>query len=251
MAFFVITHAVASEIVATLPPLAGLIEILDPDAATSCLLRAGSDPHHFQLTPRQVESVGRATLLVRSSRDDKGWLHLASDTPTVDLWPEADHAWLSPDAVAKALPRLADALISAQPERTPMIRGNLQAALAKVDRIDASLAAALAPWKKKGVIVQHPSWRRVFERYGVPVLDILESDRHGHEQGPHHFEEALAIVKAHPQAMLVGDLRHSNRSLEWLADHSGNPLLYLDGLGQCGDDWPALMQRNIERIRNR
>lgn len=245
-------NAVASEIITTLPPLAGLIRMLNPDADTSCLLKAGSDPHHFQLTPQQVESLAKASLLVRSSRDDQGWMRLDGDIPVIDLWPDIDHGWLNPDSVSEALPRLAEELADAQPQRAQAIRERLKEALDRVSTIRQALADALQPLKKHGVIVQHPSWRKVFEQNGIEVLDILESDRHGHEMGPHHLEEALATLKAHPGAVLIGDLRHSNRSLQWLADHAGNAtILYLDGLGKCGDDWPELMQQNIDRIRNR
>jgi len=249
---FLSANAIAAEIITTLPPLAGLVRMLDPDAETSCLLKAGSDPHHFQLTPQQVENVGKASLLVRSSRDDQGWLRLNPDIPVIDLWPDIDHGWLNPSSVAEAIPRLADALATAHPQRAEAIRQRLKEALGRVKTISQALTDAIRSLKKRGVIVQHPSWRRVFEQNGVEVLDVLESERHGHELGAHHLEEALATLEAHPGAVLVGDLKHSNRSLQWLAGHAENAtILYLDGLGKCGDDWPELMQQNIDRIRNR
>lgn len=250
--FFVAAEAGAAEIVTTLPPLAGLVKMLDQASESTCLLTAGSDPHHFQLSPRQVEKLSHASLLVRSSRDDQGWMQLTATTPFVDLWPEIDHAWLSPAEVAKVLPELARALIVAEPDHASTIRMNLSAALKSVSRIEASLAEALAPLKKRGVMMQHPSWRRVFTSYGIPVLDILESERHGHELGPRHLEAALATLKQHRDALLIGDMQHSNRSLQWLSEQRGDkPILYLDGLGNCGEAWPALMQRNIERLGKR
>lgn len=250
---FVITGiAYAEEIIATTPPLAGLVRVLDPDNEVTCLLSAGSDPHHFQLSPKQVEEMNGASLLVRSSRDDRSWIHLTSSVTVIDLWPETDHAWLLPAAVRDALPELAEAMMRATPQKAPAIRKNLDTALAEVTRIEASLGNALAPLKDYGVIMQHPSWRRVFEAYGIRVLDILESEKHGHELGPRHLEESLSKINEHPHAVLVGDTRHSNRSLEWLSEHTeGRTILYLDGLGDCGETWPELMRRNIDRIEKR
>jgi len=246
---FIAGTSTAAEIIATIPPLAGMVKMLDPAGNTTCLLSQGSDPHHFQLTPKQVESTGRAALLVRSSRDDGGWLNLNQSSPVIDLWPDQDHAWLSPEAVAKKLPKLADAMIKAFPQQRAYIEKNLKLALANVSRINRSLTSAIAPMQKRGVVMQHPSWRRLFQQHDIPVLDVLESDRHGHEHGPRHLEEALAKIEQHQDAVLVGDIRHSNRSLEWISRHSGRDnILYLDALGQCGESWDELMQRNIDRI---
>jgi ABC-type Zn uptake system ZnuABC Zn-binding protein ZnuA len=99
--------------------------------------------------------------------------------------------------------------------------------------------------------MQHAAWRSVMDASGVPVLAILESRQHGHEHGPHMLEHALDTLKKHPQAALLGDMRHSNRTLEWLAEHSGagHRVIYLDGLGTCGMGWTKLMQVNLKRIQ--
>lgn len=214
---------------------------------------AGSDPHHFQLSPRQIEKLNQATLLIRTSKDDRGWLKLSSDIPLIDLWPNQDHAWLNPDHVQSILPRLAEKLISIAPEKRAVILKNLKLAQKTAALIKDQLTDALKGLKTDGIMMQHPSWLGIFKTFNVPVLTTLESQRHGHEHGPRHLENALNILKKNPDAVLVGDLQHSNRSLQWLSDHTDNKkeILYLDALGSCDDDWPTLMQKNITRIKNR
>jgi len=242
----------AAEIMTTLPPLAGLVQMLQPDAETGCLLPANADPHHFQLSPRQTEQLRSASLLLRASRDDGGWPQLPTQGTTLDLWPEIDHGWLSPAAVRDLLPRLAKVLAAnADAANAEKIRSRLPQALAEVAAIDAAWREILAPLREKGAIVQHPAWQRLLNEYGVPVHAALEAHQHGHESGPHILEHALETLEAHPDAWLLGDTRHSNRSLEWLARRSGKQVHYLDPLGQCGTSWPALMQQNIERLRAR
>lgn len=241
-----------SEIIATTPPLAGIVKLLIKGSEPACLLPPGSDPHHFQLSPRQVEKLNRGRLLVRSSRDDHGWITFSPQVPVVDLWPEQDHAWLNPETVESTLPRLAENLIALFPEKSAEIKTNLHRSQAEVVAIRKILEITLKQMNTDGVIMQHPSWRGLFKAFDIPILLTLESQLHGHEHGPHHLEEALEILKQHPDALLVGDVRHSNRSLEWLAGHIGNKkILYLDALGACGDSWPTLMQNNIDRIINR
>lgn len=242
-------HAV--EIIATLPPLAAVVQMLN-DEPISCLLPPGGDPHHFQLSPRQIEKLDRAGLLIRSSKDDHGWMQVPVNIPAIDIWPEQDHAWLNPDNLLAALPRIAGQLILLFPDRKTVIEENLKRSMDDVGKIKSELHKALATLQSGGVMIQHPSWRRVFDAHDIPVLSVLESPHHGHEHGPRHLEKALKTLEKYPDAVLIGDVRHSNRSLEWLASHSNNKkIIFLDALGSCGDRWATLMQQNISRISAR
>ena len=242
--------ALGSEIAVTLPPLAGLVAMLDSKATVFCLLAPGTDPHHFQLQPRTIESLRQSRLLIRALRDDRSWPLPPEHDNTLALWPERDHGWLSPSAVRQALPEIAEALIALHPERSGAIAAALAEALAQADAIAAAWRQALTPMRAAGVIMQHPAWQRLMQEMDVPVLTVLESGQHGHEHGPHLLDEALAKLKQQPNAWLLGNKGHSGRALEWLADHADPRPHYvtLDPLGRCGDSWPALMRDNMKRI---
>ncbi len=243
--------AAASGIAVTLPPLAGLVLMLDEQAEISCLLPAGADPHHFQLTPRKIEQLQQQQLLIRSPYDDGGWPLPPHHAHTLPLWPDHDHGWLNPADVRSALPRIAEALIALRPQRSARIERTLQQALQQVDAIEQQWRQALEPLRSGGVIMQHPAWRRLMRAADVPVREVLESTRHGHEHGPHKLEHALSALKQHPDAWLIADAAHSNKALNWLARHAPRPphRVTLNTLGQCGLPWPALMRLNIARIR--
>ncbi len=237
-----------AEIAVTLPPLAGLVTMLDKEAEVFCLLPENADPHHFSLTPRQIDRLQKADLLIRSSRDDGGW-QLRTPAPSIDLWPDIDHAWLRPEKVRDILPALAEQLQRLHPKRRERIGLALEKALETCRHIQQDWREALAPLRSKGVIMQHPAWRGLAGDMGIPVWMVLESHRHGHEMGPKKLERATQILKAHPGIRLWGDMRHSNRALNWLAKHgkTEKPVL-LDPLGDCGTSWSQLMQQNIARL---
>ena len=177
---------------------------------------------------------------------------MPSGMPVLDIWPNEDHAWLNPDNLLTALPHIARELISIFPDRKTAIEENLKHGMDEAGKVRDELRKALSVLRDNGVMMQHPSWRRVFHAHGVPVLAVLESHRHGHEHGPRHLEKALETLERHPGVVLIGDVRHSNRSLEWLADHSkGRKILFLDALGACGDSWAGLLRHNISRISGR
>lgn len=242
--------AFGAEIAVTLPPLAGLVTMLDRQAEVFCLLTPGTDPHHFQLQPRTIESLRRSRLLIRALRDDRSWPLPPTHANTLALWPDTDHGWLSPAEVKEALPIIADALGKLHPERRPLIATALKRALLETEQVAAEWRQALAPLRKSGVIMQHPAWHRLLEEMDVPVLTVLESGEHGHEHGPHLLDDSLDAINRHPGVWLLGNEGHSQRALEWLADHADNAprQAILDPLGRCGTPWPEFMRANLKRI---
>lgn len=242
--------AFATTVAVTLPPLAGLVSMLDEQADLFCLLPAGADPHHFQMQPRTVERLRQSDLFIRASRDDGGWPLLVAQAGMLDLWPERDHGWVSPAEVRRVLPIIAQALISRDPDSEPRIKTNLVRALAQVTVIEGQWREALLPARKAGVIMQHPAWRRLLDEMRVPVLAVLESGHHGHEYGPHMLEGALTTIHQHPGVWLLADVGHDSKALDWLAVRADVAAhrVRLDVLGQCGVPWTTLMQENMAHL---
>lgn len=244
------TTTSASEIAVTLPPLAGLVKMLDAETQVMCLLPTGADPHHFQLQPRTLEKLKRSKLLIRSSFDDGGWPLPPNHQNVLDLWPNKDHGWVSPKEVRSILPRIADALIKLQPQQVSLIKKRLSSAIAITHSIEKQWSEALSEAKASGVIMQHPSWRRLMNDMQIPVLNVLESGHHGHEHGPHALDDSLHQLEEHPGAWLISDTGHNNRALQWLKQHSDQPIRHItfDALANCNTSWDQLMLQNLQQI---
>lgn len=242
--------ALAAEIAVTLPPLAGLVKMLDSESEVMCLLPAGADPHHFQMQPRTIEKLAKSNLLIRATFDDGGWPLPPNHSNVLDLWPAKDHGWVSPKEVRLILPAIAEALIKLQPEQAETMSLKLSNAIALTRSIEKQWQQTLAPAKTSGVIMQHPSWRRLMNDMQVPILNVLESGQHGHEHGPHALDESLHQIEEHPEAWLISDAGHSNRALDWLKQHSDQAprQITLDALGECGTPWDQLMMQNLQQV---
>jgi len=245
-----VTPAIATtdDIVVTIPPLAGLIRLLEPELQPTCLLPAHADPHHFEMTPRLIDRLQRSSLTLRSLPDDSEWSFLSRQPHMLSLWQKQRHAWLIPAQVRQVLPALATALIARHPDHKQAIRQRLAAAMSLTEVIEQQWEDVLRPWRKKGVIMQHPAWKPLLEEHQVPVLAILESGNHGVESGPHALEHALTVLQQHPGTLLLADARHDDRSLQWLASHQTSPLITLDPMGSCQENWDELMNRNISLL---
>jgi len=263
LSFNMPTLAKAADIITTLPPLAGLVHWLKPDTHVTCLLPANADPHHFQLSPRQIESLQRNKLLVRSSQDDGHWASLQNQTHIVDLWPRteydehhkqtiANHAWLNPHAVQAVLPKLAKQLERIYPNDKQAIQSNLKLALTESEQVWKAWQHTIqsTALNTNGVIMQHPSWSNLFQALNIPIFNSLESEQHGHEHGPRKLESALRQLQQHPNIQLIADSNHSNRALQWLQKHhTSSTIITLDALGSCDESWLHLMQRNLDALQ--
>ncbi|MCF6208395.1 MAG: zinc ABC transporter substrate-binding protein [Ghiorsea sp.] len=235
-------------IIVTLPPLSGLTTMLLPEVRNQCLLSAGADPHHFQPSPKQVDLINQGHILIRASRDDQGWPIQTQPEHTLDISPTQNHAWLQFSQVKHMLPILAQALTNNFPQYQQRIQTRLQQKLQDITQLETAWDKQLQILQKHGVFMQHPAWQGLFKHKNIPIWAVLESEQHGHEQGPRHLEEALYTLKEHPSAVLIGSTRHSNRSLEWLSRHHTPPknIILLDELGTCNQAWDILMQQNLD-----
>ncbi|ATX80562.1 ABC-type Zn uptake system ZnuABC, Zn-binding component ZnuA [Mariprofundus aestuarium] len=240
----------AAEIAATLPPLAGLVKMLDNKAEVMCLLPTGADPHHFQMQPRTIEKLAKSRLLIRSSFDDGGWPLPPNHENVLDIWPDKDHGWVSPKEVRLILPHIANALIKLDPQQEVSLNSNLNKAIAITFAIEKQWQKALEQVRSSGVIMQHPSWRRLMVDMQVPVLNVLESGHHGHEHGPHALDDSLHQLEEHPGAWLISDAGHTNRALDWLRQHSYQAPhhITLDALADCNTSWDQLMLQNLQQV---
>jgi len=254
--------AKATDIITTLPPLAGLVHWLKPDANVSCLLPANADPHHFQLSPRQVQNLQQSKLLIRSSQDDGHWPSLQSSAHVLDLWPghnhdhkhhSLNHAWLNPHAVQEILPTLAKQLQVMYPKDREAIQHQLKLALTQSQQVWQAwqTMSQSTQLNHYGVIMQHPSWANLFQALHIPIFNSLESEQHGHEYGPRKLESALKQLQQHPRVRLIADSNHSNRALLWLqSHHQSSSIITLDALGTCDQSWQQLMQQNLDTLNH-
>ncbi|MDQ6964695.1 MAG: zinc ABC transporter substrate-binding protein [Mariprofundales bacterium] len=240
-----------SPMVVTLPPLGGMVQLLLPDDHPLCLLSSSGDPHHLTISPRQVEQMRAAPVLVRSSGDDGGWSGLNTrHGVVVDLWSSTHHPWLVPSDVVAQLPRLAAGLQRLRLLSMEGAQRRLSLLARQMRRLDGEWRRVLQPLMRRGVIMQHPAWQRLFAHYGVPVRAVLERSHHGDGAAPHQLEEALQLLRSADPPLLIMERSHSNKMIEWLLQRvDGAEAVTLDALGVCGQPLDELMADNMAELQ--
>ena len=101
--------------------------------------------------------------------------------------------------------------------------------------LDAQLAELLGNRRLDLVVVQHPAWRRLLERYGVRELAV-EAD--GKALTAERLADLAGEIDARGVEVLVAQHGLSNRALEVLARETGARTVTLDPLAR---DFPEAL----------
>lgn len=247
-------HEGRLEVVVSVGPLAQLVERLgETEVRVTALLPPGAAPEAWSPMPREALALARAELyvavghpalviesrylepLARQSRH----LHRVSLTRArVDAGSDP-HLWMDLDLMAETAGEIAAWLGEQLPGSRSRISGRLDRLRRDIDRIDARMKWRLASGRRP-VVVQHPAWERLLERYGVESM-VIEED--GKEPAP------LALTKLIERARELGvsavftQSGVSDRGARLVASEIGARLVELDPLAT---DWLENLERAVE-----
>ena len=219
----------------------------------------GAEPHERELSPRDVERIQGAALVVyidgfQPALDDA----LADrDGPTLDVLDRLDllpgeggapdpHVWLDPVRYAQIARAVADAL------------GDASTADAFVDRLralDDELGRGLARCSRRELVTSHASFGYLADRYGleqVPLLGVTPEA----EPSPREIERLAREVRASGATTVFFETLVSPKLAETVAREAGATTAVLDpieGLSagelEAGADYFSVMRANLAALR--
>jgi len=241
-------------VVATVAPLGHLVERLAGERVElRVALPAGVEIETFAPSPQQVRSLADARLVVgvghpafalesaylRPFVDRQAgvaWLDLAASAAGEGS--EHDpHLWVSPRAMARLVPPLAEALAALLPAAAGEVRAKATALAAEIAALDVELAARFAGRSGQRFLIQHPALGHFARDYGL-VQEALEHE--GKEASAARLAALAARARrAGARAVLVQPGGH-RRAAEALARQIGARVVEVDPLAA---DWPAALRR--------
>jgi ABC-type Zn uptake system ZnuABC Zn-binding protein ZnuA len=177
----------ALDVVATTPVAADLARnVAGERAAVTELMAPNTDPHDYEVRPRDVEAVAEAGLVLRSGGDLDDWLQEAiegagSEAPEVNLIdhvhprPDDPHWWQDPRNAERAVAAIRDALVQTDPGGAAEYRANADDYLARLRKLDAGVARCMAkvPAKQRKLVTTHDAFGYYADRYGVEVIGTV------------------------------------------------------------------------------
>ena len=137
------------------------------------------------------------------------------------------HVWLSPARMKTMVGVMASTLTNMSPSRASEIVAAETTLRARLDRLDATLRAALDNVTNNAFLVFHSAWRYFAHDYGLHEISI---QMEGKEPTARELEATLASAKKHGVTILVTQPQFSDRLARMVARETGTRCVEVDPL---------------------
>lgn len=260
-------------------PLAGLVRpLVDPGVEVRPIVPAGVSPHGYQLTPTDIADLSRAVMVVTVGAPLEPAINRAIDQVVSDEavfniadvlgidaaacdHPEHNHGhehahshdhghgadphlWLDPGLMREMVEPLADA-IENRGIAHPQLSGYRKQLAAGLEVLDGSFRAQLEPFAGRAIITHHDAFRRIADRYGLVVGEVMRPVS-SVEPTPGDLALAAEAIREHRAGAIFVEPQFSDALPRRIAEQAGVKVYTLDPVGS--EDWINLMRANLRAL---
>ena len=243
-------------------PVAYLVRrVSGPHADVHVLVPAGQDPHTFQPTPRQMTSLGRASLFFKVGLplEERLLEKLQQSHPELTVIDTAEgikkrmlrgpgeheehdghdhaeemsgadpHVWLVPALVRIQAENIAEALRRADPDHAEDYTSNLAGLLQEIDALDAKIRRRLEPHKGRAFYVFHPSYGYFADAYGLKQEAVEVG---GRKPTARQLRALMHKAQAENVQVVFAQPQFDQHSARVVADAIGGTVVTIDPLAE-------------------
>ncbi|PWU21897.1 MAG: zinc ABC transporter substrate-binding protein [Candidatus Rokuibacteriota bacterium] len=248
----------AERVVAGFYPLAFAAEEVGGAAVdVTNLTPPGVEPHDLEISPKQVEEVRSADLVLLLGHGFQPQVEDAAgsgskvvkllDLPGLGRFPNSDpHVWLDPRRYALIVRRIGVAL-HARPAARRLA--------SRLHALDAEYRRGLARCKRRDVVTSHEAFGYLAQRYKLHQIAITGLAPEA-EPTPGALEHAVAAVRASRATTIFLEPLVSPRIADTVARETGTRTAVLDPIealtpdeAERGADYFSLMRSNLAELR--
>jgi len=232
-------------------------------ARTLVLAGPGQNPHNYEPTPQQINSLARAGAWILSGVEFEISLRpkiekLFPALPIIDgtagvrfrMLEEDDyddgidrHTWLGHEPAKILAAHIRDTLSALDPAGTAQYTENYVKLIQDIDAEFAALRRELAPLKGKNVFVYHPSFGYFLDEFGIHQQAV---ETGGKSPGPRALSRLIALAKEEQPAAIFVQAQFPVSAAQTLANAVGAVTVSLDPLAP---DWLANIRRMGEALK--
>lgn len=264
-------------VMASFYPLQYIAEQIGGDhVSVSSLTPPGAEPHDLELSPSQVDQLGRADLVVylsdfQASVDeavdanppahvvnaaDDVTLHTAEHSADEDgdeheHGSEDPHFWLNPTLLPKVADDVASALGEIDPEHADEYTANAATFADAMADLDQRYTDGLATCTDRTIVTTHEAFGYLAEQYDLTQVGISGVDPEA-EPSPARLREISTLVQDKGVHTIFFETLASPKVAETLADELGVKTAVLDpieGLTDDTQDYVSIADANLEALR--
>jgi len=271
-------------VVTTIPDLKALTDEVGGDLVdVESLARGTQNAHELEIRPSLMLKLRRADLLIENGLELDSWAEVAVqgannakivrgapgrvdasrgiqvlDVPSTrvdrsmgDVHPHGNpHYSLDPGMAPIITQNIVDGLARFAPERRDAFAKNRQAFLARLDEAMARWMRALEPLKGAKVVVYHPQWIYVLNRFGLTQAATLE-DRPGIPASPAHLAHVIRQMKEERIRVIIVEPWNDVKLATRVAEEAGAKAVVLASMvgGVKGtDSYIAALDHNVNAL---
>jgi len=277
-----VTEAETLDIVTTLIPMTQFTKAVVGDRGqVEQLLPPESGAHHYEGTPRDVQMLAKADVLVKNGLEMEFFLDelLANaDNPELTVinssqeisalsWDDTEavpnsshdkndgdydpHVWLDPKRAIQQVKNIRDGLIKVDPEGEQIYRKNAQAYIEDLQQLDQQISEQLSPYQGETFVVFHDFANYFADSYHLDSQSLVEMP--AEEPSPQKVQQVMETVEQNKiQAILTEP--QAEGAFDVLSKDLGvrvsyfDPLATGDGNSLQPEDYLTTMRQNAENL---
>ncbi len=240
-------------VVAAFYPLAWAVEQVGGDSVEVVnLTPPGAEPHDVEVSPRDVEAIHDADLVVYVGGGFQPALEQAledRDGPSLDVRGDTavdPHVWLDGMSFRAVVWRIGSAL--GRRQAAAELGGELVA-------LDSAFRAGLADCARREIVTSHAAFGYLAASYGLHQISLSGSSPEA-EPTPREVEALVQQVRESGATTVLAEPLVSDRVAKTVAREAGADIAVLDpveGLTEeqlaAGEDYFSVMRRNLRTLR--
>ncbi|MBI2866896.1 MAG: zinc ABC transporter substrate-binding protein [Chloroflexi bacterium] len=274
-------------IVTTIYPLHYLTQRIGGDQAqVANLVPAGTEPHDWEPTPRDIASIHRAKLFVYNGVGLEPWVdRVRRDVPSDSLRivdastlvvlidGEADaheteeqagensdaskdpHVWLDPSRYAQQAEAIALAMTQVDPAGEGTYTANLKALQRDLADLEQEFRTGLSSCKRNAIVTSHAAFGYLADRFGLVQLAVSGLSPEA-EPSPARLREIVREVRAIGATHIFFETLVTPKVAQTVAREVGAQTLVLnplEGLTQeqvrANENYLTLMRKNLANLK--
>jgi zinc/manganese transport system substrate-binding protein/manganese/iron transport system substrate-binding protein len=253
------TQGRALRVVATTTQVADFARNIGGDRVqVTGLFKPNVDPHDFEPSPADVNTIARADLVIENGAGLESWLHdtiansgfqgpLVDTSQGVQLRMVGDqpdpHIWQNPRNAMIMAANIEHALAAADPADAGVFRANLAAYTSQLQALDAEVQRQIDSLANKKLVTNHDAFSYYIDRYGLQFVgSVIPSFDTSAELSGRDIRDLVAKIKATKVKAVFSETSLPPKTAETIAREAGVKVvegenaLYGDSLGKAGSD---------------
>lgn len=257
-------------------------EVMGDEGDVSLLIKAGTEPHDFEPSTKDVAKIQKADSFVYMDDNMETWVSSVKKTVgdsskfikgTGDMLLLAGseeeheesgkshchaydpHVWLSPKRAKTVVENIRDGLIKAYPDKKETFTKNAAAYITKLEALDKSYETALSKAKQKSFVTQHAAFSYLALDYGLNQIAITGVSPET-EPTAKRLAELAKYIKKYDIKYIYFEETASSKVAKTLADEAGvktavlNPIESLTSKQEkAGESYISIMKSNLKALQ--